>query len=429
MLFENAWLNGDRVDMRVSGGRITALRVVAPAGPRAPDPPLVPRHGEEVVRDGMICPHFAEPHVHLDATQLGLRKPNVSGTLREGIRNWAELRDGLTWPDVRHRALKTIRWYVSLGTTRIRTHVDTACLPAVEALIALRAELADGLPGVMARPVDGGREFKIPVELQVVAFPQEGILRAPGQRDRLNQVAALGVNAIGAIPHFERTTDEGWRSVRLAFDLAEKHGVGVDIHCDETDDPDSRNLEVVAAESIDRGMGGKVVAGHCTALHSYPNAYAAKIVELTAKAGLLVVANPLDNVVLQGRYDGYPRRRGITRVDELWAAGARVAIGHDSVMDPWYRLGTANMIDPAYMLLHVAQLTSEREMNRVFHTLHRENHQPFGEVPPIMEGAWATFQWFPADDPIECLRLRPRARVLYRGGEVHVPVDSADSVR
>ena len=429
MLFENTWLNGDRVDLRVVGGKVQALRVVVPSTRRTADPPLVPKHGEEIVRDGMVLPHFAEPHVHLDATQLGVRRANLPGTLREGIRIWSELRGGLTFADVRHRALKTIRWYLHHGVTRIRTHVDTACLPAVEALVALRQELLEGIPEVVARPVDGGRELKVPIELQIVAFPQEGILRERGQKERWAQVAAMGVNAIGAIPHFERTQEEGWRSVKMTFELAERLGLPIDIHCDETDDDTSRNLEVVCAEAIDRNMGARVVVGHCTALHSYNNPLAAKVIELCARAGLMVVTNPLDNIVLQGRYDRYPRRRGITRVDELWAAGVRVGIGHDSVVDPWYRLGTANLLDPAWMLLHVGHLTSQEQMARIVTTLHRENHQIFGDVAPLVENGPATFQWYPCDDPIELLRTRPKPRVFFRGAEVSVPVDGETGVR
>ncbi len=395
MLFRDALLDGQRVDLRVVGATIGA---VAPAGALQPLP------GEDVSLGGMLTPPSAEPHVHLDAVLLGERVPNVSGTLREGIANWASLRPTLTHEDVLERARTVVGWYEKHGTLRIRTHVDTGSRVAVEALLALRAELT-------------GR-----VELQVVAFPQEGILRAPGRRQAWEDAVALGCDAVGAIPHFERTTEEGWQSVKMAFDLAERHGARVDLHCDETDDPGSRNLEVVCAQTLDRGFGGRVVAGHCTAMHSYPNPYAAKVVELVAAAGVQVVANPLDNVVLQGRYDSYPRRRGITRVDALWAAGASVGIGHDSVMDPWYRLGTANLLDAAYMLVHVAQLTGEVEMARVFRTLHHENHLPFGAAPTIAAGQPATLLWYSASDPIEALRTRACPRVYRDGVQVGVQV-------
>lgn len=388
MLFTDVLLGGRRVDLRIAGappGRVTAIE---PAGT------VIPELGEPTGHGGMLTPPTAEPHVHLDAVLLGARVPNRSGTLREGIANWAAIRPTLTRRDVLDRARTVVGWYREHGTLRIRTHVDTGCSVAVEALLELRAELAGS------------------IEIQVVAFPQEGILRAPGRREAWEEAVAMGCDAVGAIPHFERTTEEGWQSVRMAFDLAEKHGKLLDFHCDETDDPGSRNLEVVCAQTMDRGYGGRVVAGHCTAMHSYPNPYAAKVCELVAASGVQVVANPLDNVILQGRYDSYPRRRGITRVDALWEAGARVGIGHDSVMDPWYRLGTANLLDAASMLVHVAQLTGEEQMRRVFHTLSRENHLPFGAAPRIAVGEPATMLWYAAEDEIEALRTREKPRVL-----------------
>lgn len=366
----------------------------------APAGTLTPHPGEPVHQGGMVSPPLAEPHVHLDAALLGAQAPNRSGTLREGIANWAALRPTLTTEGVIARAETVLGWYESHGTLRVRTHVDTASWPAVEALLAVR------------------EAWRGRIDVQVVAFPQEGVLRAPGQRQAWEDAVALGCDAVGAIPHLERTADEGWRSVRLAFDLAERLGLRVDLHCDETDDPGSRNLEVACAEAIDRRMGDRVVAGHCTALHSYPNPHAAKVCELVATSGVQVIANPLDNIILQGRYDGYPRRRGLTRVDELWDAGARVGIGHDSVMDPWYRLGTAQILDAAYMLVHAGQLTREDQMIRVVRTLWTENHRPFGERPALDVGEPATLLWWPVDDEIELLRLRPRPEVFRDGQRV-----------
>ena len=382
-------LDGARVDLHVRDGRIDHID---PAGSAA-------RPGPVLHRGGRITPHLAEPHTHLDATQLGARTPNVSGTLREGIANWAAVRGELTAADVVQRARQTVRWYVSWGCTRIRTHVDTGSPTAVAALLGLRAELAS--EGVI---------------LQVVAFPQEGILRAPGRRQDWEAACAAGCDAVGAIPHFERTTEEGWESVRLAFALAESLGAQVDLHCDETDDPGSRNLEVACADALNRGWTDRVVAGHCTAMHSYPNPHAAKVIELVASSGVQVVCNPLDNVVLQGRYDGYPRRRGLTRVDELLAAGATVGIGHDSVVDPWYRLGTANLVDAAAMLVHVGQLTGAADMERVLGMLWGDNHRCFGGAPTLAVGQPADLLWWPSADAAELLRLRPRPHV-YRGGE------------
>lgn len=387
MLFVGTTLGERTVDLRVEGGVVAAIADTIP-----------PRPGEAVHRGGRLTPPLAEPHVHLDAALLGARAPNRSGTLREGIANWARLRESLTVADVQERATATAEMYASHGVLRLRSHVDTGSLLAVEALVGCKAPLA-------ARGI----------ELQLVAFPQEGILRAPGRLEAWETAVEIGCDAVGAIPHFERTTEEGWRSLRLAFDLAERFDRQVDVHCDETDDPGSRNLEVMAAETMDRGFSGRVVAGHCTALHSYPDPYAAKVVELVATAGVQVVTNPLDNVVLQGRYDGYPKRRGHTRVDALWAAGAAVGIGHDSVQDPWYRLGTANLLDAAYMLVHVAQLTGEQEMGRVVRTLWSENHLPFGGAPAIAVGAPARLLWWSEADPVELLRTRPSPALVLRG--------------
>ncbi|MBM4369080.1 MAG: amidohydrolase family protein [Deltaproteobacteria bacterium] len=343
--------------------------------------------GDEIVEGGLVTPPFAEPHVHLDAALLGARAPNRSGTLREGIANWARLREGLSRDDVIDRARATLAMYREHGCLRVRTHVDTGSLLAVEALLSLRDD-----------------------NLQVVAFPQEGILRAPGRREAWERAVEMGCDAVGAIPHFERTAEEGWESVRIAFRLAEKHGLRVDLHCDETDDPGSRNLEVACAEAM-RETVPHVVAGHCTAMHSYPEPYAAKVIELVASSGVQVVCNPLDNVVLQGRYDGYPRRRGLARVDQLWAQGASVGIGHDSVQDPWYRLGTASLLDAAYMLVHVGHLTSEADMKRAVRTLHAENHDCFGSRPEIAPGARGMLWWNAADE-VELLRTRGKPRLM-----------------
>jgi cytosine deaminase len=405
MLFRDIWLEGSRQDLRIKGSIIDAI---------APAHTLQVSDGESIRTGGLLCSHFAEPHVHLDATQLGQRAPNRSGTLREGIANWARLREGLTYEDVIRRARQTVRWYVAQGTTRIRTHVDTSSAVAASALLELRDELASGVPGLLA---DG---HPVPVELQVVAFPQEGILRAPGHAENWREVVQMGVDAVGAIPHFERTRTEGEESLRMTVELASRQGLQVDVHCDETDDPDSRFLEVLCAETVDHGLEGRVVAGHCTAMHSYPNPHAAKVIELVRESGVQIVTNPLDNVVLQGRHSGYPRVRGLTRVDELWDAGVRVAIGHDSVVDPWYRLGTASMLDPAYMAIHLGHLTSETHMHRALQALVDDNHLPFGQPPVIAEGARADLLHFDASDPIELFRKRPLPQVYSKGRKLEL---------
>jgi len=394
MRIRDTWFGGTQVDVVTENGRIESITHHDPLGPPG------------TIEGGMICPHFAEPHVHLDATQLGARMPNRSGTLFEGIDNWASLREQLTVADVRERALKTLGWYVRHGVTRVRTHVDTAGRPAAEALLALREELKH--PDLLGASV----------HLQVVAFPQQGILTSPQRKADWEAVVAMGCDAVGCIPHYEASHADGDATVRLCFDLAEHHGVRVDLHCDETDDPSWRALLTVCQETARRGYGGRVVAGHCTAMHSWPDAVAEDAIQAVVNAQVQVVTNPLDNIVLQGRGDRYPKRRGLTRVDELWAAGATVGIGHDSVVDPWYRLGTANLLDPAYMLIHAGHLTGEADMMRVFRTLHHENHLPFGSPPRLEKGAPANLLWFAEANPIEAVRLRRTPRVFQNGIEI-----------
>lgn len=388
-LFSRVRLGDERVDVLVYDGLIAR---VAPAGT------LEEALADTVCRGGWLTPPLAEPHCHLDAALLADRAPNVSGTLVEGIENWAALAPSLSVEDIVSRATRTARMYAGWGCLRIRSHVDTECPAAVEALLQVREDLRD----------EG-------ISLQIVAFPQRGILRAPGRQQAWERAVEAGCDVVGAIPHFERTHPEGDRSLELAFALAERWGRQIDVHCDETDDPHSRHLEQMCALTIDRSWGERVVASHCTAMHSYPNPHAAKVATLAGEAGLQVVTNPLDNSVLMGRYDSGPTRRGHTRVKALWAAGVPVGIGHDSVQDPWYPLGTANLMDAAYVLVHYAHLSGTEEMERVAATLWTDNHRPWGGAPQLVEGAEATLLWWPQTRGIDLLRERPRPSVFVRG--------------
>ena len=261
MKIHDTWFDGERVDIDIRGGQVQSIEPATSAG------------GEATLSGGMVCPHFAEPHVHLDATQLGARRPNRSGTLFEGIDNWASLRESLDAEDVRARALKTVGWYLQHGTTRIRTHVDTASPIAAKALIALREELKD--PRVLG----------MPIQIQVVAFPQEGILTDPRREADWREVVSMGCDAVGCIPHYEASHEAGDETVRMCFELAEVHGLRVDLHCDETDDPAWQALLEVCAQTERRGMAGRVVAGHCTAMHSWTNELAE---EACARYGCLM---------------------------------------------------------------------------------------------------------------------------------------------
>ena len=269
---------------------------------------------------------------------VGEPRHNESGTLIEGILTWADRKPLLTHEDVKSRALEAIRWEVAQGTGLIRSHVDV-CDPnlvALKALLELREEVRDI------------------VDLRLIAFPQDGILSFPNGKELMREAMRLGCDVIGGIPHYEWTRDDGVEEVHFLFDLAKETGAPIDLHCDETDDEQSRFLEVVAARAMRDGMQGRVVAGHTTAFGSYNDAYAFKLLQILKRAGVTIVANPLDNIVLQGRFDTYPKRRGMTRVKELDAAGVNVACGHDSIMDPWYPLGRGSMLDALSMLVHVA---------------------------------------------------------------------------
>jgi len=341
LVLRGAMLDGQRVDVGITGNRIKAITET-----------IEDRGAKEVDASGqMVSPPFVESHIHLDTTlTAGEPKWNESGTLFEGIETWALRKRSLTHDDVVRRATTLLRWQAAQGVLHVRSHVDTTDpqLTAVKALLEVREAV---------------REL---VDLQLVAFPQEGILSFPQGAELLEEALRLGVDVVGAIPHYELDRDLGAESVRIAFRLAEQYDRPVDIHCDETDDPGSRFLEVVAAEAIRSGMGSRVTASHTTAFGSYDDAYAFKLMGFLRRAGINFVANPLVNVTLGGRTDTYPKRRGLTRVKELWQNGLNVSLGYDDVMDPWYSLGTGNMLQPAHMAAHLCHLTGRHEVMACF---------------------------------------------------------------
>ncbi|WP_404837448.1 cytosine deaminase [Aeromonas media] len=298
--------------------------------------------------EGMAMPPFIEPHIHLDTTQTaGEPSWNLSGTLFEGIERWAERKALLTHEDVKRRAIQTLKWQIANGIQFVRTHVDVSDpnLVALKAMLEVREEM------------------KAWVELQIVAFPQEGILSYPNGKTLLEEAIRLGADVIGAIPHFEFTREYGVESLHYVFDLAEKYQVLVDVHCDEIDDEQSRFIETLATLAYERGIGHRVTASHTTAMHSYNGAYASRLFRLLKMADINFVANPLVNIHLQGRFDSYPKRRGITRVKEMLEANINVCFGHDDVFDPWYPMGTANMLQVLHMGLHVCQIMGYEQIN------------------------------------------------------------------
>ena len=305
--------------------------------------------GEDVIdiNGALVLPPFIEPHIHLDTTlTAGEPEWNLSGTLFEGIQRWSERKESLTIEDVKQRSKQAIKWQIAQGIQYIRTHVDVTDpeLTALKAMLEVKEELADF------------------VEIQLVAFPQEGILSYPNGETLLEEALKLGADVVGAIPHFEFTREYGVESLKIAFDLAEKYDTLIDVHCDEIDDEQSRFVEVVANEALKRGLGEKTTASHTTAMGSYNDAYTAKLFRLLKLSNINFVSNPLINIHLQGRFDTYPKRRGLTRVKEIQAAGMNICFGHDDIFDPWYPLGTGNMLQVLHMGIHAAQLMGKDEI-------------------------------------------------------------------
>ena len=394
------------MDLLVTGDRIAAIRPVGELKPSAGD----------VVLEGegrFLSPPLVDPHVHLDAVlTVGEPRYNESGTLIEGIQIWTERKPSLTLEDVKRRARQAILWEVAQGTGLIRSHVDV-CDPSLVALRAL-LELRD--------------EMRDVVDLRLIAFPQDGILSFPDGKALMREAMQLGCDIIGGIPHYELTREDGVEEVHFIFDLAKETGKPIDLHCDETDDDHSRFLEVVAARTMRDGMQGRVVAGHTTAMGSYNDAYAFKLLQILKQAGVTIVANPFDNIVLQGRFDTYPKRRGMTRVKELDAAGINVTCGHDSIMDPWYPLGRGSMLDAISMLVHVAQMTGRAELFRAYEMI-TSNAARAAEIEyGVKEGLAANFVIFDCDDEAEAIRLRPSARWVVRDGRIVAETQPARSV-
>ena len=354
--------------------------------------------------DRLVTPPFVDPHFHMDATlSLGLPRMNRSGTLLEGIALWGELRQTVTREALVERAMRYCDLAVSQGLLFIRSHVDTSDprLVTVEAMLEVRERVAPYL------------------DLQLVAFPQDGYFRAPGGADALERALDMGVDVVGGIPHFERTMEEGRASVEALCRLAADRGLPVDMHCDETDDPLSRHIETLAAETIRFGLQGRVAGSHLTSMHSMDNYYVSKLIPLIAEAEINVIPNPLINIMLQGRHDGYPKRRGMTRVRELMEAGVNVSFGHDCVMDPWYSMGSGDMLEVGHMAIHVAQMAGVEDKRRIFEALTTNSARTLGLTGYGLDvGCNADLVVLQAADPAEALRLKPNRLAVIRRGRV-----------
>ena len=354
--------------------------------------------------EGIIYPPFVEPHIHLDATQTaGQPNWNQSGTLFEGIERWAERKSLLSHEDVKSRAWKTLKWQIANGIQYVRTHVDVSdpTLTALKAMLEVKKEIAPW------------------VDLQIVAFPQEGILSYPNGEKLLDQAMEMGADVVGGIPHFEFTREYGVESMHIAFDIARKYNKQIDIHCDEIDDEQSRFVETVAALALKYDMGEKVTASHTTAMHSYNNAYASRLFRLLKMSKIHFVANPLVNIHLQGRFDTYPKRRGVTRVKEMLKNNINVCFGHDDVFDPWYPLGTANMLQVLHMGLHVCQLMGYGQINDGLKLVTENSAKALGLTDyGIKEGNSANFIVLPAENGFDAVRRQVPTRYSIRHGKV-----------
>ena len=394
LLIHNATLPDGRTSMsvEVQTGRIVEVTegLMVPAA--------------EVVDAGgmLLSSPFVDAHFHMDATlSLGLPRLNQSGTLLEGIALWGELKPHLTFDALVQRALAYCDWAVANGLLAIRSHVDTSdpSMLAVEALLAVKKQVAPYL------------------DLQLVAFPQDGVLRSKGGVENLKKALALGVDVVGGIPHFERTMADGAASVKLLCELAAEQGKLVDMHCDESDDPLSRHVETLAFEANRLGLHGRVTGSHLTSMHSMDNYYVSKLLPLMAEAQLSVVSNPLINITLQGRHDTYPKRRGMTRVPEIMTAGMTVAFGQDCCMDPWYSLGQGDMLEVASMGLHVAQMTSQAAMAQCFDAVTKNPARILHlEGYGLEAGCHADFVLLQAQNPVEALRLKATRLKVWRRG-------------
>jgi cytosine deaminase len=378
-------------------------------------PALDVEAAEEIDAGGhLVIPSFVDSHFHMDAAlSLGRPRYNTSGTLLEGIKIWGEHKPHLTAEALKKRVLHLLHWSIARGTLAVRTHVDVTdpSLLAVDVLLEVREEMKQW------------------VDIQLVAFPQDGVLRGPGGKELLVRALDKGVDVVGGIPHFERTMEDGRQSVQWLCELAAKRGLMVDMHCDESDDPLSRHVETLAFETSRLSLGGQVTGSHLTSMHSMDNYYVSKLLPLMAESGMHAVCNPLINIHLQGRHDTYPKRRGLTRVPELLKAGVNVAFGHDDIMDPWYPLGSHDMLEVAHMGAHCLQMMGTSQLETVLAMVTGRGAQVLNlEKYGLQVGCKANLVILQAKNSIDAIRLRPaRLYVISRGKVVATtpPVISA----
>jgi len=395
LLVRNLRVEGQLVDVAIEGGRFVRIG------------PSLDLNAERVIdAEGRLgTPPLVDCHLHLDASlTAGRPRFNQSGTLIEGIHVWGELKESLTPDDVFERAREIVRWSAAQGTLHIRAHADVSAKneAPVRGLLRLRDELADL------------------VTIQVTAFPQDGIYSDPRNEGLLERAIELGVDCVGGIPHYEPTSELGLREVHRVFELAKQHSRRIDVHCDETDDPASRFLEVMADDTVQHGLFGRVTASHCTAMGSYEPYYSSKLHGFLARAGINVVVNPYANSLIQGRLDVYPKRRGFAQLKELLAAGINVSLGNDVIMDPWYLMGKADLVDAAHLALHFTYMSGLEEIPEMLLCATVRGARTLGieDEYGIQEGKPADLVVFDAPDPVEVIRLRAARRWVIRRGRV-----------
>jgi len=396
LLVKNARIDGEQylVDIACKDGKIVEI---------------APSISGETIRTidalgNFVTPPFVDSHFHMDATlSMGMPRLNQSGTLLEGIKIWGELKPDLTPEGLKERALKLCSWSVAKGNLAIRTHVDTTdpTLMAVDVLLEVREEM------------------KKYIDIQLVAFPQDGVLRCKEGVDLLNKALDKGVDVVGGIPHFERTMDEGRESVRILCEIAAERGLMVDMHCDESDDPHSRHIETLTFQTQRLGLQGRVTGSHLTSMHSMDNYYVSKLLPLMAEAEMNCVCNPLVNMNLQGRHDTYPKRRGLMRVPELMDMGINVSLGHDDVMDPWYPMGTHDMLEVAHMGAHALHMTGVDQQEALFDAVTVNGAKTLGlSGYGLATGDNADMVVLQAADKMEALRLHPARLFVIRRGAI-----------
>nr|WP_290702255.1 cytosine deaminase [Halomonas sp. UBA3074] len=376
------------------------------------DAPQTPSEGQIDAGAKLVCAPFIEPHIHLDAAlTAGEPSWNQSGTLFEGIERWGERKPMLTEADIRERALKTLNLLIGNGVQFVRTHADTSdpSLIGLKTLCRLRDELKDK------------------IDIQVVAFPQDGLLSYPGGDKLMEEALEFGADVVGGIPHFEYTRELGVASMKRVIELAIKYDRLVDVHCDEIDDPNSRFLEVLACEALFNDLGSRVTASHTTAMHSYDNAYCSKLFLLLKRSGINFVSCPTESIHLQGRFDTYPKRRGVTRVKELNEAGINVCFAEDSIFDPWYSLGNGKLLRTLDFGLHICQMMGYQDFSQALSLITDNSARTLNieDRYGIEVGKPASFNLLEGEDDYSVLRTQGEVLLSVRHGEIIMQRDSA----